>query len=208
MDQNFLEWLAANRAFGVNYLKKNFPRFTHEDAEDIYNDLCEGYLKSGARRFVLMVPGMIAHRLTRLAQDELAYRNTVRRGRGYRTVSISTDYFESCGVPDLGSADRLKKVEQTEYILWLVDQAMPRLNERERILARAIKRWVLSGCAGSLCDEFTRDERMAFYFSRVEKGPYDEDRFRDKVSKRLSDVIKVMREIAAKDSGECRSSAA
>ena len=188
-DEEFFDWLAAERPFSLNYLQKKYSSLSLDDAKDIFGSLCEHQRKLGEKRFKLLERGVLVERLNWKALDFLEKRAAVTRGgeATHQDVDEVADWLECDQV------NPLEAMIQTSERLLTVDllkKVLPRCNKRQYIFATVAANVMMSGESLSNWSEgFTSEQRMEFMTDASGEIVDDDDVFRREVNRACRQVV-------------------
>ncbi|MFT6178308.1 MAG: hypothetical protein ACJAQT_000091 [Akkermansiaceae bacterium] len=188
-DEEFFDWLAAERPFSLKYLQKKYSSLSLDDAKDIFGSVCEQQRKLGEKRFKLLERGILVERLNWKALDFLEKRAAVTRGgkAPHQDVDEIADWLEC------DQANPLEAMIQTSERLLTVDllkKVLPRSNKRQYIFATVAANVMMSGQSLSHWAEgFTSEQRMEFMTNSSGEIVDDDDVFRREVNRACCQVV-------------------
>jgi hypothetical protein len=183
-----LTWLASERPFSIQFLTHNFSQISHEDAEDIFNDLCLHQFNLDERRIKLLERGVLVERLRWKAWDFIRRRCAARRGSGVRHDDV-VEFQDR--IPDHQTNPLASIIEAGEWqcLKALLDQVRDRCNRRQSIFAQVVAEVLEKEVLISHWSEaFSPEQRSEFMATSRGDCKNEQEAFRKEVNRTCRDV--------------------
>lgn len=172
---------------------------SYEDAADVFSNCCETWIRRGEEPPDQENQGLTLFKMRQVMNDYLRSRNRVKRGGGAAHLQITgIDDFLVSGDPSF----QCDQVYDDGGSLSLLDLAENRTTPKGRILIGALRRIIASGDPHELlADELTAAERSRFMGIEVNGEGWSEEAYRKEVSRRKSELFRLLRGLHRDSSG-------